>query len=114
MSLITLRKAEKAKDLFKTLDKTRINVKDITKGNSLPNYEVNMTKEQFEKHLLENGYRQKPNGPVDLFSKKGNKEFVTRNKSRTKDDSGKDRPTADLYIKNKKEAEIRFQRDNGN
>ena len=120
INLLT-KKVDKAKDLYKsvekTIDKPRIKVTDSTKKSSEQNYDINKSKSEFENHLLENGFTKKTiitqKGEIQVFSKNGQKEFTTRDFSKTKDANGKDKHTGELFIDNERKAKIRFENNDG-
>lgn len=76
-------------------------------GSRKPNYEVDKTKAQFEDHLLNNGLDKSvidtPKGPVNVFSKNGQKEFTTRDFSRSTDG-----PSGEIFNNGTSTGKIRF------
>ena len=88
--------------------KDRIKVKDVTNpGRSKPNFEVDKTKGQFEDHLTNNGFDKSviptPKGPINVFSKNGQKEFTTRDFSRSTNG-----PSGEIFKNGKQTGKIRF------
>ncbi len=91
--------------------KDRINVKDVTTpGANIPNYRVDKTKQQFEDYLSDSGFDKSvidtPKGPINVFSKDGQKVFTTRDFSRSTDG-----PSGKMFNGGKTSAKIRFKRD---
>ena len=90
--------------------KDRIRVQDITNpGAKSPNFQVDKTRSQFEKHLTDNGFDKKsvstPKGDINIFSKNGQKEFTTRGFSKSTDG-----PSGEIFTggSNRASAKIRF------
>ena len=92
--------------------KDRIQVKDITNpGAKSPNFQIDKTRSQFEKHLTDNGFDKKsvstPKGDINIFSKNGKKEFTTRGFSKSTEG-----PSGEIFTGGKKvAAKIRFKEE---
>jgi antitoxin component YwqK of YwqJK toxin-antitoxin module len=76
-------------------------------GSRKPNFEVDKTKGQFEDHLSNNGFDKSvistPKGPINVFSKNGQKEFTTRGFSKSTDG-----PSGEIFKNGKPTGKIRF------
>lgn len=89
--------------------KPRMRVKDISKpGAKEPNFQIDWSKSQFEKHLEDNGFsavtKETKKGPIGIFSKNGEKEFTTRDFS-----TSTDGPTGEIFRSGDIAAKIRFK-----
>lgn len=89
----------------KATKRTVSKIDDITKpGSKLPNIKTDVSKSEFEKNLLNNGFAKSTSkdGSVNIFSS-GNKKFTTRGFSKSTDG-----PTAEVFRNNRPISKIRL------
>lgn len=109
-SLVGVGKVKNVYKLVKTAHKgiihTRkvVQYKNVTKGKSIHNRELNITKREFELNLRVSGWKESTSkdGKVNIYTKNGAK-YITRNFSK----SGP--PTAEYTPKGKKDPTVKYR-----
>lgn len=105
------KQTDKLSDKINLPEKPRMRVRDATNpGAKEQNYDVDWTMDQFNRHLLDNGFdvetRNTKKGPVYIFSRGGKKQYTTRGFS-----DSTDGPTGEIFRDSKKVVKIRFKKE---